>query len=308
MTPLSQVPTLPEVRQRLATMQDIPSLQKFIRPVMECLDQPLESVDINQIAEIISCDKAITAQCLRMANSALFSLSQHVDSIRGAIVALGLRRVRDIVLSCRIMRLTPRDYAFFHPERLWRHSLGCALVTRKLSRRLAFPDADKVYLAALLHDIGELVNLLLFPHEFSQVVEIAGAEHIALYQAEERLWQLTHCQTGLVLAEQWGLPPEVNHTIAWHHHIDLMKGTPETSGPVVALVTVADELCRYRGLGPVPYEAGCLSLEDDPAWLILRSHFPSARRLDLARFTMEMDSYLEEVKKLVAALLYGSES
>ncbi len=292
------------VKERLSAMKDIPSLQKFIQPLLECLGQPLESVDINQITELISCDKAIAAQCLRMANSALFSLSQHVDSIRGAIVALGLRRVRDIVLSCRIISITPRDYAFFHPERLWRHSLGCALVTRRLGRRLDFPDADKVYLAALLHDIGELVNLLLFPQEFSEVVETAAAEHISLYDAEQSLWQLTHCETGLLLAELWGLPSEVNDAIAWHHRIEAMPA----DSPVVAVVTVADQLCRYRGLGLVPYEACCLALEDDPAWQILRSHFPSARRLDLARFTMEMDSYMEEVRKLVAALLYGAQA
>jgi hypothetical protein len=91
---------------------------------------------------------------------------QKVDSLRGAVVALGFQRLRDIVVSCSILKLTPIGATQINPVVFWEHSLGCALVCRHFARKIKFAHPEKAYLGGLLHDLGILVNLWILPKEF----------------------------------------------------------------------------------------------------------------------------------------------
>jgi predicted alpha/beta hydrolase family esterase len=71
------------------------------------------------------------------------------------------------------------------------HSLGCAMVCRKFSEKLAAADSEKAYMAGLLHDIGFMVNCLAFPKEFAKTMESASLEGIPLVEADNRArWRL----------------------------------------------------------------------------------------------------------------------
>src|SRR5690349_12419002 len=70
------------------------------------------------------------------------------------------------------------------PTVFWKHSLGCAMVCRKLSEKLARADREKAYVAGLLHDIGFLVNSLVIPNEFAAATAKAAREQTPLHLAE----------------------------------------------------------------------------------------------------------------------------
>jgi HD-like signal output (HDOD) protein len=124
-----------------------------------------EEVAVDEVVRLVSYDGTIAAQCLRMAASPLFGLSQPPKSIKGAVISLGLRRVQTILLTCCLGQAFPKKKWALDPAVFWRHSLGCALVCRKFSEKLAAADHEKAYTAGLLHDIGFMVNCLAFPKE-----------------------------------------------------------------------------------------------------------------------------------------------
>jgi HD-like signal output (HDOD) protein len=285
------------LRSRVRNLDAMPPMPAILGPLLQCLDLPPEQIEIEKITELISRDKSIAAQCLRMANSALYCRASAVETIRGAVVKLGAVRLRDILWSSFLVRMAPKSNWPLDPTSFWEHSFGCALVSQQLAKKIALPDPDKVYLCGLLHDVGELVNSMLLPAEFKGAAERAVRENISLYDAEKESFGFTHCDTGKLLAEHWSLPPDIRNVIEFHH-------TPEQaaeSSAVVAAVNLVDFLCRLRGMG-YGYEELCeVDFHQAPAWNLLKKCVPHLGELDIARFTFELDAEAEEIRQLVAA-------
>ena len=155
------------IRSRLEKLNSIPTIPAIVRPLLHYMEKPVDQMEVKRVVDMISCDEAIAAQCLRMANSALYFLPQIVKTIHGAVIVLGVRQVREILLACSLLNLVPKGQDLITALALWEHSLGCALLGRELARRIDFPDPERVYLGGLLHDLGEIINQVVFPSESS---------------------------------------------------------------------------------------------------------------------------------------------
>jgi HD-like signal output (HDOD) protein len=159
-------------------------------------------------------------------------------------------------------------------------------------------DPGRAYLAGLLHDIGIIANLWALPQEFRIAFEMAKIEGIPLHEAERATLGFTHCDSGGLLAEKWGLPASIIDVIAHHH---LPSESLHEPG-LVALVHIADLLCRMSGLNYGYMEQRQVDLFEDSGFALLAQHCPNVKDLDWARLTFEMDSYLDEVHTLVRAI------
>jgi HD-like signal output (HDOD) protein len=131
-------------------------------PLIELLNLPPDKVEMSEVVKLVSYDNTIAMQCLRVAGSPLFGLAQSPQSIKGAVMSLGLRRVETILLTCCLGQAFPAKHWVLDATAFWRHSLGCAMVCRKFSEMLGSTEMDKAYMAGLLHDIGLLVNCQAF--------------------------------------------------------------------------------------------------------------------------------------------------
>jgi len=238
------------IREQVQRIETTPSIPAVFLPLLELLNAPPEQVKLEEIIKLVSYDNTIAAQCLRVASSPLFGLAKPPESIKGAVISLGLRRVETILLTCCLGQAFPSKKWALDPTLFWRHSLGCALVCRKFSQKLSAPDGDKAYMAGLLHDIGFMVNGLAFPEQFAAAVEHAIKQQIPLDQAERTAMGFSHCETGQALAEKWHLSDDIVQVIAHHHHVEESL----SAHSLVALVHLSDLLCRVRGLGYGYYE------------------------------------------------------
>src|ERR1700730_16813926 len=195
--------TLDRLRTRITSIDSMPTIPVILRPLLRCLDQPVEQIDITRIVELISYDKTIAAQCVRMANSALFGRHKPVESVRTAVMNLGMWRVRDLLFSNSLSKVIPADRWIVNPTVFWRHSLGVALVCRKFAEILRYPDTEKAYLAGLLHDIGVLVNSMVVPEEFRATFQKATREQISLDEAERATLGFPHCESRRLVGAAW---------------------------------------------------------------------------------------------------------
>jgi HD-like signal output (HDOD) protein len=284
--------------QRLDGLRQIPTIPAVLAPLLRYLHQPVEQLDVQKVTDLLAQDKSLAAQCLQMANSPLFGRRQKVESLRAAVVSLGFHHVSDIAMSCGVLNMLPGDKTSFDPVVFWEHSLGCALVCRHLARQIKLGDPGKAYLAGLLHDLGIIVNLWVLPHEFRKAYEIARIEGIPLHEAEQRTLGFTHCDSGRLLAESWGLAPSLIEVVTHHHALE--KSSDDAS--LVALVHVADLLCRMSGLNYGYLEVRQVNLFEDPGFVFLAQGSTSVKDFDWARLTFELDSYMDEVHSLVTAI------
>ena len=283
--------------KKLEGLHQIPTIPAVLAPLLRYLQQPIDQLDLQKVTDMLAQDKSLAAQCLQMANSPLFGRWQKVESLRAAVVGLGFQRISDIAMSCSVLNILPRENGI-DPVAFWEHSLGVALVCRHLARKISYPDPGKAYLAGLLHDLGIIVNLWVLPKEFRAAFEYASAEGIPLDEAEQKVLGFTHCESGRRLAELWELSPDLVEVVSLHH-------TPAKSlnhSGLVALVELSDLLCRMSGLNHGYIERREVRLLEGPSFELLSKQCQATQDLDWARFTFELDSYLDQVQALVRAI------
>jgi putative nucleotidyltransferase with HDIG domain len=284
--------------QKIGQLVSIPSVGAILQPLVSYLQQPLENLDLQRVVDLISHDNSLAAQCLHMANSPLFGRWQTITTTRGAVIALGLQRMRDIAVSCCVLKLLPGGWDDRSPVVFWEHSLACALVARRVAKRVGMKDPEQAYLAGLLHDLGFVVNMQVAPKEFAEAVSIARTTGCNVEEAEEKVLGLTHCEAGKLLAEKWGLAPCTMDAIRYHHSLSQLSDYL----PVVALANISDRLCRIHGLGYGFRENIKIDWAKDEAIEIISHAWPVARSVNWQQLSGELDSYLKDVQKLVSVL------
>jgi hypothetical protein len=206
--------------------------------------------------------------------------------------------VRSLLFGLCMNRTIPKDKWVLDANAFWRHSLGCALVTQTLAQGISYPEPEKAYLAGLLHDLGFLVNSVLYTVPFRTCLAHSIAQRCPLHVSEEQILGFTHADAGRMLCEHWGFSEELAEAAGHHHRADLLP----TSSPLACLVHLGDLLCRVRGLGYGYDEVIAVMFAQDAAWGRLVTVYPSLAEIDLVRFTLDMDASMDHIAALVDAV------
>jgi len=282
------------LEQQIAKLESVSTAPVILEPLLKMLRSPADEIRLESVIEMVSRDSAIATQCLRMANSPLFGHSR-VETIRGAVMALGIAKVRSLLFGLCMHQAVPKGKWVLDPNAFWRHSLGCALVTQTMARGVGYPEPEKAYLAGLIHDIGFLVNSILYPAKFRESFQHSVAEKCPLHASEETILGFTHEDSGRLLCKRWSLSEELLEVAGCHHRLDLLS----TAGPLVCLVHLSDLLCRVRNLGYGYEEILAVSLAQDSAWKHLLRTYPKLAEVDLVCFTLDIEGAMEEIATLV---------
>jgi putative nucleotidyltransferase with HDIG domain len=219
----------------LVTLPDI-----FIR-INQLIENP-KSTTVD-IAQAVSRDPAFTVRLLRVANSSFYGLSSTIDTVSKAVSIIGTSQIRNLALSTAVANsFSGLTNELVSMENFWRHSLYCGLAARKLAKLAGKCDAEAVFTAGLLHDIGELVIFNRLPEQAKEaLLQVQdSADELPVYQAEQHTMGIDHAQVGGELARQWKLPPMLEECIAYHHDISAAKRYPRE----VALVHIANILAQ----------------------------------------------------------------
>jgi HD-like signal output (HDOD) protein len=280
--------------RRVKQLGNLPAMPAILTTLCDTLSVPASKVDVDKIVKTISYDKSLVAQCLRIANSALYRQRGDVATVRDAILTLGLWRIRDLAFSCNLPQMFSNLNCAVPKECFWRHALGTAVVAQKLGMDFGNLANEQVYLAGLLHDIGILVNGLLFPEDFRDVIQQAVQEHCSVASVEQRVMGFTHAESGRIVAELWRLPVEVSEVIEFHHRPEEQA----TNNEITVIVQLANQLCWKYGIGYgyslTEYER--ISTED--IWQILSQKFRKASRFTRSEYTPVLESNLAAAREL----------
>lgn len=197
---------------------ELPSAPVVYMKLVERLDEPDTSVE--EIAEIVERDIAISAKLLRVVNSALFRTSQEIATVKMAASYLGLNVIKNLVLSTEISNQFDKmeKISGFSIEQLQIHSRLTAEIAKSMN--LSREVRDAAIVASLLHDIGKLVLASKVPVRLSWLLSTAAEQERPLYEIEEELWGITHAEIGAYLLSLWGLPTSITEAIAYHHTPD----------------------------------------------------------------------------------------
>ncbi len=282
------------LKAQIERLDSISTAPAILQPLLSLLRLPVDDIRIEKVVELVSRDGAIAAQCLRLANSPLFGC-RAVESARGAVMTLGIERVRSILFGLCINQTIPADKWVLDRNAFWRHSLGCALVTQTMARKIGYPDPEKAYLAGLLHDLGFLVNSVIDHAKFRECRAHAAAQRCPLHISEQQILGYTHADSGSILCDHWHFSQELSDVARCHHETDSLPN----ASPLLYLVHLSDLLCRVRSLGYGYDEIMVVSFDQDSAWSHLVTAYPALADVDLVRFTLDIDGSMDQIAAVV---------
>ena len=204
-----------------------------------------ESCTPAMLADIIEKDTGLAARVLKLANSSFYGLSRQVDTILRAITVLGFNMVRDTALTVSVHRLfAGRQCGGLDVEGLWLHSLACAVAARVLAGARHAEDAQQAFLGGVLHDIGALLMVRMFPEE-TRALSAARYRPEELLAAERSALGTTHPELGAIACEHWRFPAPLVEVIRRHHQPQQARHAPRAAAAVYA----GNEIAKAMGLG-----------------------------------------------------------
>jgi two-component system cell cycle response regulator len=230
-----------------------------------------EGSSVQQIAETIMSDPALSGRLLRYANSSIVGAGHQVASIREAVLLLGLRSVKLTSLGFSIANpdFQPRC-PHFDLQQFWADSFATATLARRIAAELASVDREEAFTAGLLAGIGRLAFAYGCPEKYSRVLQAVRAGQ-SLMEAERECFGLDHVQFGAQLLENWGLPDILVQAVAQQ----MLPLEATQAGPAVHAL------------------ARVVSLATRLAPLFTRTDTPSAELHSAARRLVEMELKLD---------------
>lgn len=231
------------VRQVVSNIRNLPTPPIVFQQIQKVMSDP--NVSANHIANILAEDPAMSVKVLKLTNSAFYGLAREIDSVKHAVVIVGLEAIKNLVLSASVMDMFKgkQDDQEFH-DRYWRHSLAAGFCGRILSKKIksrGIVNPDSAFSAGLLHDIGKIVICSFLPDEYAMIkTERESDQSSPDFEIEEKVLGYNHAQIGGILAEQWKLPERLADAITYHHHPQLS----ESEDPISYIVNIADFVAK----------------------------------------------------------------
>ena len=232
-----------EIINRIDTLKPIPPVATQILALAEDM-----STSLSDIADLITHDPAITANVLRMCNSAYFGMRRKVESVRDAITLLGLDHIVELVLMDSIshnFKYEHDGYGLGEGE-LWRHAVLSSYVANILTETHGRGVRKHlVFTAALVKDIGKLILGRFVAFSLEKINILVHSQGYSFNEAEKEVIGMSHEELGARMGQKWRFSEKLIYMIRHHHLAEpSARGDSET-----AMVYLADTVCLMMGMG-----------------------------------------------------------
>lgn len=218
-----------------APKADFPAVGDTIARIERLRAQP--NVGVADVEKAIIHDPALVAAVIRASNSAQYRSPRMVTNVRDAVVRMGMQQVFSVMVASTVVRglqlASPRGHGLL--QQLWKTAMLTGELGRCIAESEQLPRPEELYLAALLHNLGEMV--LVWRH-FQQ----GGDESPQAMRELGLLVAREHEAVGRATASAWGLPPIVQNMAGYHH--DVRPSEPASDVVARHLVLAAGGLAR----------------------------------------------------------------
>jgi len=238
----NQIDTILE--QIFNTLTEVPTFPKVVQKALKLLDDP--KVTIKELEEVLKYDPAITANILKLTNSAHFALPQQVTSLDTALALLGQNQLRKILVASATIPYFKKPLPGYGLSAIdiWTHSIGCAIIGEFLARDLSFSEPSILFTVGILHDIGKVILNLYVWQQLDKIQEIAMEQDITFMEAEWKILGTDHAIIGSTLLKHWEFPPVLYRAVRNHHDPDLY-----IQDDVSSILALANIICALLGIG-----------------------------------------------------------
>jgi putative nucleotidyltransferase with HDIG domain len=234
------VENLSELSTQIVNQIDIlPQFPDNIVYLQKLINDP--DSELSDIARQISMDPSLTADLLKVVNSAQFMLPKRVDNIVEAVKLVGLRGLKNLLYSYGTQKILKNEQKW-----LWDHSYRTAFYAYNLAKNFKKKKdiLDDAYVGGILHDMGKIIFSQVHPDLLDKIKDFCGEKQIERNLFEDLSAGLNHAEIGSLIAEKWNFPVPLVEAIKYHH--EPTEHEDPDSRDVVYTVYLANALCEIQ--------------------------------------------------------------
>ncbi len=286
-------------RDQINGLTRIPSLPLIATELMQATSD--DKLSVNQLLPIIEKDPPLAMKVLKIANSAYYGMHRRVESLRHALVIIGMKELGDLSIGFSVMSTLsdPNDPSGLEWNKLWEHSAGVGHIAQMLQETLGIQTSSSPYALGLLHDVGKIILYRLEPETYIKIIDYAITNATSSEEAENHFLGIDHMTVGGWVAEKWQLPDSIQNAIKYHHSPDEVEETE--SRTATALVQLADIIANLQSISfGKTFQRSIIT--DEVAWKILKDVSPKLAELDFEHFIMSVEDEVMVIKDFIRLL------
>ncbi len=230
-----------DIKDIIKTIGSLPPLPQISIKLIQMLNNP--DTKVGDLVELIKMEQALTVDILKIVNSPYYGLRKEVISIRQAVNYLGFVNLKSLIIALSTKKFMQKGDKY--DILLWRHSVSVALISKIITEKLNIYNAEEMFVAGLLHDIGKVVLNKNIPDTYKPIMDEVMMTGISFEEIEKKVLGFTHAAVGLFLVQEWNLGERLKNVVFYHHNPPLASEFIQET----AVVNLADKLSNYNGFG-----------------------------------------------------------
>jgi HD-like signal output (HDOD) protein len=193
------------------------SLPDVVIRVNKLIDSDNASID--DIGSVINHDPALSAQLLKLVNSAFYGFPSQIDSVSKALNLIGTTQLRSLILASSAADVFGNiSTDLVDMNSFWHRSVYCGLIAKKLARATQRTQGEAQFLTGLFHDVGRLILMTHMPTEYEELLQASKARDAKLAALEQEWLGFSAAELGATLLEHWRLPPQLWMPVKFQHY------------------------------------------------------------------------------------------
>jgi putative nucleotidyltransferase with HDIG domain len=195
-----------------------------------------EKSAIKEFEEVIKLDPTLVLRLLNLVNSPYYGLQQKVDVISRAVIFIGMKNLRNMVVVEALKDIFKNvpDEDVFSRTQLWLHCAATSIFARMISERIFEQKGEDAFLCGILHDIGMIVEDQVANDLFIKSCKAYRPGSKVITEYEREIIGTDHSSIGFTLAREWNFPLDVQEGIESHHKF-LQEVTPTSIKGIIQI-------------------------------------------------------------------------
>lgn len=203
-----------QIAQSIDTIYSFPDV---ILKLNELIDDP--RTEIKDMVTVIECDPALTLKILRLSNSSFYGFKFPVESINKAVQIVGMNEIRNFAVSAQIVNMFNKvSPDLINMETYWHNSIFCGFFAKNLGVYCGFLENNPLFIAGLLHGVGQLVMCSQYVDQYRQVMYRHNEPSNIKSQisAERAIFGFDYADLSYEILKRWKIPNSIVNMVKSH--------------------------------------------------------------------------------------------